>query len=417
MTRSLERLTALQVRRIESPGLHADGGGLYLQIKGEGGRSWVFRYRLGKRIKCMGLGPVHSVGLSDARQLALEARRQRAAGLDPLEERRKIQAAQVLETGKALTFDDAVDAYIEANQAAWRNDKHRQQWKNSLNAYASPKMGKLAVQEVETRHVRSVIEPIWATKTETASRVRGRIESVLDWATVLKHRTGDNPARWTGHLDQLLPAKGKVKKIRHHAALPYAELPKFMARLRKVGGVAARALEFTILTCARSGEVFGADWSEIDLVKKVWIVPAERMKAGREHRIPLSPPTIAILEEMRERWLAVEARRWKGKHSPDAVVEPSGPVFVGQKAGKGLSNMAMLKVIKKLGHAGLTTHGFRSTFSDWVAETTNYPPEMVEMALAHIIASKVEAAYRRGDQFAKRHALMADWAAACARAD
>ena len=412
MARSLERLTALQVRRIDSPGLHADGGGLYLQLKGEAGRSWVFRYRNGKQIKCMGLGPVHSVSLSAARELARKARELRAAGLDPLEERRKVEVAEVLEAAKSLTFDEAVDAYIEANQVAWRNDKHRQQWKNSLTAYASPKIGKLPIHEVETRHVRSVLEPIWATKTETASRVRGRIESVLDWATVLKHRTGDNPARWTGHLDQILPAKGKVKTVRHHAALPYAELPKFMARLRKVGGVAARALEFAILTCARSGEVFGADWGEVDLAKKVWVVPAERMKAKREHRIPLSQPAIAILEEMRERWQAVEARRWRGKRSADAPVEPSGPVFFGQKAGKGLSNMAMLKVIKKLGHAGLTTHGFRSTFSDWASETTNYPTEMVEMALAHVIASKVEAAYRRGDMFAKRHAMMADWAQA-----
>ncbi|PLR20989.1 integrase [Caulobacter zeae] len=416
MTRVLERLSPLQVRRLTKPGFYADGGGLNLQVMGEGGRSWIFRYEVDGKERRMGLGPVNCVSLAEARLAAEEARKLRRAGLDPLEERRKVEVAEAIETGSKLTFDEAVDAYIKANKAAWRNEKHQQQWKNSLTAYASPKMGKLLVGEIDTDHVRSAIEPIWATKTETASRVRGRIESVLDWATVLKYRMGDNPARWTGHLDQVLPAKGKVKKVRHHAALPYAELPKFMARLRKLGGVAARALEFTILTCARSGEVFGLDWSEIDLAKKVWIVPAERMKAEREHRIPLSPPAIAILEQMRDLWLAIEARRWKGKRSTSAVVEPHGPVFFGQKAGKGLSNMAMLKVIKKLGHAGLTTHGFRSTFSDWAAETTNYPPEMIEMALAHTIASKVEAAYRRGDLFAKRHALMADWAKAAAQA-
>ena len=416
MARSLERLTALQVRRIDSPGLHADGGGLYLQLKGEAGRSWVFRYRNGKQIKCMGLGPVHSVSLSAARELAGKARELRAAGLDPLEERRKAEAVQVQEDAATVTFDAAVDAYIEDNKAAWGNDKHRQQWKNTLTTYASPKMGKLPVGQIETSHVKSVLSPIWQTKTETASRVRGRIESVLDWATVLGHRVGENPARWKGHLEKTLPAKAKVVKVQHHAALPFAELPKFMARLAKVGGVAARALEFAILTVGRTGEVLGAVWSEIDLVKKVWIIPGERMKAGREHRVPLNPPAIAVLEDMRARWQAVYARRWKGKTRAPASVEPTGPIFFGQKADKGLSNMAMLKVIRDLGCAGLTTHGFRSTFSDWASETTNYPAEMVEMALAHTVTSKVEAAYRRGDMFAKRHALMADWGQACALA-
>lgn len=412
MARVLERLSALQIKRLTEPGFYADGGGLNLQIMGEGGRSWIFRYQVDGRERRMGLGAANAISLAEAREAAREARRQRALGLDPLEERRKAEAVEKLELAQTVTFDDAVDAYIEANQAAWTNDKHRQQWKNTLTTYASPKMGKLPVGAVETSHVISVLQPIWQTKTETASRVRGRIENVLDWATVQGHRAGDNPARWTGHLDNVLPAKAKVKKVRHHAALPFAELPQFMQRLAKVTGVAARALEFTILTVGRTSEVLGAVWSEINLAKKVWIIPAERMKAGKEHRVPLSPPAIAILKAMYARWLEVDARRWRGKGAPEQTAEPTGPVFFGLRAGKPLSNMSLLKVLKGLKRSDLTTHGFRSTFSDWAAETTNYPNEMIEMALAHKIASKVEAAYRRGDMFAKRHALMDDWARA-----
>ena len=416
MARLLERLNALQVRRLDAPGLHADGGGLYLQIMGDGGRSWIFRYRVPGRQRQMGLGPAHTVSLAQARAAARDARQLRIQGLDPIEERRKAEADQKLEQGRGVTFDDAVDAYIEANKAAWRNEKHVKQWKSTLTTYATPRIGKLPVGEVETRHVLAVLEPIWQSKTETASRVRGRIENVLDWATVYGHRAGDNPARWKGHLDKILPAKAKVAKVQHHAALPYPELPDFMKRLAKVQGVAARALEFAILTVARTSEILQADWSEFDLVKKVWIVPAERMKADREHRIPLSAPAIAILEGMRARWLEVDARRWRGRGAPEQPAEPTGPVFFGLRAGKGLSNMSLLKVLKSLKRGDLTTHGFRSTFSDWAAETTNYPSEMIEMALAHKVANKVEAAYRRGDQFAKRHALMADWARAAAPA-
>jgi len=415
MARLLERLNPLQVRRL-GEGLHPDGGGLHLQVTGEAGRSWIFRYWADGRERQMGLGPTHTVSLSEARIAAREARRQRSAGLDPIEERRKADAAQKLERAKSVTFDDAVDAFIEANKAAWGNDKHVKQWKSTLTTYASPRLGHLPVGEVETRHVLAVLEPIWQAKTETASRVRGRIENVLDWATAYGHRAGDNPARWKGHLDKILPAKSKVAKVQHHAALPFAQLPHFMKALARVEGVAARALAFTILTVARTSEVLGADWSEFDLVKKVWTIPAERMKAGREHRIPLSAPAIVILEAMRARWIEVEAHRWRGKAAPAEARVPTGPVFFGLRAGKGLSNMSLLKVLKGLKRGDLTTHGFRSTFSDWAAETTSYPSEMVEMALAHKIASKVEAAYRRGDQFAKRHALMADWAKAAAPA-
>ncbi|KQZ22115.1 integrase [Caulobacter sp. Root1472] len=417
VARLLERLNALQVRRLDAPGLHADGGGLYLQIMGDGGRSWIFRYRVPGRQRQMGLGPAHTVSLAQARAAARDARQLRIQGLDPIEERRKAEADQKLEQGSGVTFEDAVDAYIEANKAAWRNEKHVKQWKSTLTTYATPRIGKLPVGEVETRHVLAVLEPIWQSKTETASRVRGRIENVLDWATVYGHRAGDNPARWKGHLDKILPAKAKVAKVQHHAALPYPELPDFMKRLAKVQGVAARALEFAILTAARTSEVVGAVWSEIDLVKKVWTIPAERMKAERDHRVPLSAPAIAILEAMHVRWLEVDARRWRGRGAPEQPAEPTGPVFFGLRAGKGLSNMSLLKVLKGLKRSDLTTHGFRSTFSDWAHETTNYPGEMIEMALAHKVANKVEAAYRRGDMFAKRHALMNDWASAGALAD
>lgn len=415
MARLLERLKPLQVRRL-GEGLHPDGGGLYLQVTGEAGRSWIFRYWVGGRERQMGLGATHTVSLGEARDAAREARRLRSSGLDPIEVRRKAEAEQQLERSRSVTFDDAVDAYIEANKAAWGNDKHVKQWKSTLTTYATPRIGKLPVGEVETRHVLAVLEPIWQAKTETASRVRGRIENVLDWATVYGHRAGDNPARWKGHLDKILPAKAKVQKVQHHAALPFPELPQFMKRLAKVEGVAARALEFAILTVARTSEVLGAVWSEIDLVKKVWIIPAERMKADREHRIPLSAPAIAILQAMHARWLEVDARRWRGRGAPQQPAEPTGPVFFGLRAGKALSNMSLLKVLKSLKRGDLTTHGFRSTFSDWAAETTNYPSEMIEMALAHKVANKVEAAYRRGDMFAKRHALMNDWASAGALA-
>jgi integrase len=274
-------------------------------------------------------------------------------------------------------------------------------------------MGRLGVAQVETTHVLAALEPIWAGKAETASRLRGRIENVLDWATAHGYRTGDNPARWRGHLDKILPAKAKVRAVKHHAALPFADLPDFMKRLAGVGGVAARALEFTILTVARTGEALGADWSEFDLDRKIWTVPAGRMKGQKEHRVPLTAPAIAILDAMWARWVEVEARRWRGKTPGPAPVRPTGPVFVGMLAGKGLSNMSLLKVLKGLKRDDLTTHGFRSTFRDWAAETTDYSGELVEMALAHVIANKVEAAYRRGDLFEKRRALMGDWAKAC----
>ncbi len=414
MAHLLERLNALQVKRLSRPGYHPDGGGLYLQVAQGGARSWVFCYTLKGRSREMGLGPLDIVGLAQARVLAGEARRLKHQGVDPIEHRKAERALEVLEQARSLTFMEAVDAYIEANKAAWRNEKHIKQWKSSLTAYAQPHMGALPVAEVGTDQILKALQPIWGPRAVTAGRVRGRIANVLDWATARGYRRGDNPARWAGHLDKILPARTKVADVKHHAALPYAGLPAFMRKLAGLSGVSARALEFTILTAGRTSEVLGLQWDEIDLEAKVWTVPAGRMKGRKEHRVPLSDAAIAILEGMADRWRQVEARRWRPVEAGPAPTEPIGPVFFGARAGKGLSNMSLLKALKALKRPDLTTHGFRSTFRDWAAETTDHPGELVEMALAHVIANKVEAAYRRGDLFAKRRRLMDDWARACA---
>lgn len=298
-------------------------------------------------------------------------------------------------------------AYIDTNKAAWRNDKHVQQWRNTLETYAAPRFGDKVLAEIDTTYVLAAVQPIWLTKPETASRLRGRIETVLNWGAAQGMREGENPARWKGHLEMILPAKSKVRKVKHHAALDFEELPLFMANLKAQSGVGVQALQFAILTAARSGEVLGADWSEIDLDGKVWTVPASRMKAGRAHRVPLTDTAIQILEQQRQTWFDFEARRFK-----KTVMTGGGAIFCGQLAGKSLSNMAMLAVLRRMGRGGLTSRGFRSTFREWAAEKTNYPGELVEMALAHTIANKVEAAYRRGDLFDKRRGLMDDWARA-----
>ena len=370
--------------------MYADGGGLYLQVSRSGSKSWIFRYAMEGREREMGLGPLHTVSLSEARELALEARKLKLRGVDPIDARNAERASKKLEDAKAVTFSQAAEAYIKANKVAWKNPKHAAQWEATLATYAKPVFGDFAVARVDTTLVLKAIEPIWTTKPETASRLRGRIETVLDWATVRGFRQGENPARWRGHLDKLLPSKAKVRTVEHHAALPYAELPAFMAELADQKGVAARALEFAVLTAARTGEVIGATWAEIDLDAQIWTIPRERMKAGREHRVPLNPRSVAVLKEM-------EALR------------TSEFVFPGGRAKRPLSNMALLNALKRMGRTTLTTHGFRSTFRDWAAENTDYAGEVVEMALAHTIGNKVEAAYRRGDLFEKRKGLMGDW--------
>jgi integrase len=387
-------LTTKRVARLKKPGRYADGHGLYLQVMSPTNRSWLLRYdRNGRGERWMGLGPLHTIDLKEARERARKARQQLLDGIDPLDARKEQRAAQALAAARALTFEQASRQYFDQHERKWRNDKHRAQFLSTLQTYAFPRIGRLSVADIDTGLVLKVLEPIWPDKTETANRVRGRIEAVLDWATVRGYRTGDNPARWRGHLDNVLPARGQLQKVNHHAALPFNNLSEFMAALAEREGIAARALEFTILTAARTGEVIGATWDEIDLKEKVWTVPAGRIKGGREHRVPLSAPALEILKALPR--------------------EENNPfVFIGPRA-CGLSNMAMASVLSRMGRDE-TVHGFRSTFRDWAAERTAYPNHVVEMALAHVVGDKVEAAYRRGDLFAKRARLMADWAKFCA---
>ncbi|WP_298281950.1 phage integrase central domain-containing protein [Acidocella sp.] len=394
MARQEKRLSALAVTKAAKPGMYADGLGLYLRIGPSGAKSWVFRYRVGNGRRDMGLGPLHIVSLADARAKAAECRKQRLDRADPLQVREAAILAAKLEEAKAKTFQDCADAYITAHAPGWRNAKHADQWRNTLLSYAYPVFGAFPIQTVDTALVMKVLEPIWATKTETASRLRGRIECILDWATVREYRRGENPARWRGHLENLLPKRQKVQKVEHHTALPYAEMSSFMTLLRAQEGIAARAFEFLILTATRTSETIGATWDEIDLDAKIWTIPASRIKAGREHRVPLSPAAILVLEGM----------KFEGSDHH---------VFPGGRPGACLSNMAMLKLLERMGKSHLTVHGFRSTFRDWVSERTNFPREVAEMALAHAISDKVEAAYRRGDLFEKRQKLMETWAAYC----
>ena len=394
--RAINKLSVAKVNAITKPGLHADGLNLYLQVGPTGTKSWLFRYMKDGKAKSMGLGPVHTVPLAMAREKATEARRRLLESIDPLEERNALRSARAAAAAKMITFKECAEKYVAAHRAGWKNIKHSAQWDSTLKAYVYPSFGHLAVNAVDVALVLKAIEPIWSEKPETASRVRGRIESILDWATARGYRHGDNPARWRGHLDKLLPARSKVAKVQHHPALPYAEMGAFMADLRKMEGVSPKALEFAILTATRTGETVGARWSEIDLAARMWTIPGERMKAGREHRVPLSARAIEILSGLPRE-------------------DGSDFVFIGDRKGKSLSNMAMLMTLRRMGRDDLTTHGFRSTFRDWAAEQTAYPNELVEMALAHTISDKTEAAYRRGDMVEKRRRLMQDWTDHCAR--
>lgn len=391
MARKAPELGPLAVSRLKGAGLYAVGGvsGLYLQILPSGGRSWVLRAMIGGRRRDMGLGGFPDVTLAGAREAARRAREKIDDGIDPIEDRKARKSALRAETAKVITFEDAAKAYIAAHEDGWRNTKHRQQWENTLATYAFPKLGKLSVRDIEGVHVMSVLEPIWKDRTETATRLRGRIERVLGWATARGHRDGLNPARWRDHLDQQLAAPGKIAKTIHHAALPADSMGAFFNGLRQAEGRGARALEFVILTAARSGEVRGAKWSEIDLAEKVWTVPGDRMKAGKEHRVPLSPPALDLLAKLPR-------------------IAGTDLVFPAPRGGP-LSDMTLTAVLRRM-KVPATAHGFRSTFRDWAAERTNYPRDVAEMALAHTIGDKVEAAYRRGDLFTKRSRMMADWA-------
>jgi integrase len=404
MAKTVGKLTALKVARELAPGFHADGAGLYLQVTTSGAKSWVYRFSFRKQKRYMGLGSLSAV--ADARTKAAECRALLQDGIDPIEERNAHRAQAALNAAKAITFKEAAGQYINAHRAGWKNAKHASQWENTLAAYVYPIIGALSVQAIDTPLVCKVLEPIWTKKTETANRVRGRVEKILDWAKARGLRQGDNPARWRGNLEFQFAPRSKVRPVKHHSALPYSELPAFMARLREQEGMGARALEFAILTAVRTGEVIGATRDEIDAAAKVWTIPRGRMKAKKEHRVPLSPRAFAIVRD-------VTAFTVAHADADNAGDKAGAFIFPGGKKGRGLSNMAMTAVLRRMGHGDITVHGFRSTFRDWAAERTNFPNEVVEMALAHAVGDKVEAAYRRGDLFEKRRKLMDAWAAFC----
>ncbi|EIU5573144.1 TPA: tyrosine-type recombinase/integrase [Pseudomonas aeruginosa] len=392
------KLNPRQVENLATPGTYEDGEGLRLVVKPNAKKYWVLRFQLDGKRREMGLGSFPDVGLKEVRLEASAKRRMLMDGIDPLAardaEREAQRATQQAEAAKAVTFKTVAADYIAAHRAGWKNAKHAQQWENTLKTYVYSIVRDLPVEAMTTEHVLNVLSPIWKTKPETAARVRNRIELVLDAAKARGLRQGENPARWRGHLDKLLPPRAKVKAVEHHPALPWAELPAFMAEIAAHDDLTYKAMRMTILTACRTGEVLGANWDEFDLKAAVWTIPAARMKAAREHRVPLSDAVLALLETL-----------------PRVVGSPY--LFPSVRKGKHLSNMAMLMALRRMERTDITVHGFRSTFRDWAAEATHYPREVCEQALAHVRQDKTEAAYFRGDLFEKRRALMADWATYC----
>jgi integrase len=379
-------LTAKTVAALRMAGKYGDGDGLWLLVSGPEQRSWAFRFTYASKVREMGLGSAKHISLAEARALADAARRQVRDGINPIADRRAKTQPE-----RGTSFAEAAQSYIAAHQAGWRNEKHRQQWSNTLATYAYPVIGDLACNEISIDHVLRILEPIWSEKPETATRVRGRIEIVLAYATVRKWREGPNPAIWRGHLQLTLPSRAKVARVKHYAALDWREAPDFMAKLREQDGFGAFALQFAILTAARSGEVRGATWGEIDFGQAIWSISPNRMKSFRQHRVPLSQPALDLLNKL-------------------PVFRHGAPIFPGLRDHQPLSDMTLTAVLRRMGRSDLTAHGFRSTFRDWAAEATSYPNHVVEQALAHAIGNAVEAAYRRGDLFTKRVALMDDWA-------
>lgn len=403
-------LSTLEIKHAKA-GMHADGKGLYLSVSKSGSKSWIFRYQVAGRRREMGLGSLSELSVAKARAEAETLRELTASGIDPLEQRKQAaieRARQAAEESQraaqeANTFAVVAADYIKAHSPGWRSDKHAGQWTRTLELYAYPVIGELPIQDVTTEHLLRILHPIWSMKTETASRVRSRIELVIGYAKARGWFRGENPAIWRGHLDALLPSKSKVKPVKHHAALDWRNMAGFMAQLSGAPGIGARALAFAILTAARSGEVRLARWREFDLDQKIWTVPAERMKARKEHRVPLSDDAVAILQAL--------------PRIQEAAKPGDDLVFPGATSGRPLSDMSLLTVIRRLDRGEnaphITVHGFRSSFRDWASEATFHHPDVVELALAHTITNKVEAAYRRGDMFAKRRVLMHDWAAWC----
>ena len=388
MAKGINRLKAGHLKK-KGPAKLCDGGGLWLFVNSDNARSWVFRYRLNGKDKEIGLGSLHDTNMTEARKLAKEYRAMKKKGIDPAHHKKAKQQTDA----NVWTFDRCAEAYIESHSRAWKNEKHIQQWKNTIEQYCSPVFGDMPVDQIDTGLVMQVIEPLWQTRTETASRVRGRIENILSWATVRGYREGMNPAIWRGHLATLLPQRNKVQKPKHFAAMPYQEVGAFMAELKPKISISAKALQFTILTAARTSEVIGASWDEFDLDAGIWTIPEERMKADREHRVPLSKQALTLL---------------------DSLPSKDGWLFPSIRYGQHIGNMAMLLFLKRdMKHPDLTVHGFRSSFRDWCAEQTNYPRELAESALAHVLTDKTEAAYQRGDLLEKRRKLMQAWADYC----
>jgi integrase len=387
----IDLLSATKVKSLKKPGDYLDGRGLYLQVRNQSSKSWILKYSMQKRAREMGLGSAFDFDLADARDMRDRYRKLVKLGVDPIEHRKTETAERTAEKAKAVTFKDAATRYIAANRSGWKNIKHASQWEATLKAYAYPTIGALPVQAIDTALLMKVLEPIWSTKPETASRVRGRIESVIAAAKARGEFKGENPATWKGHLDKLLPKTSKVRSVENHAALPYADLPAFVIELHKREGIAASALEFLILTAARTGEVLGATWDELDLRKSVWTIPDERMKNGREHQVPLSAPAVAVLERMSK------------------ITNGGNYVFFGQSSGRSLSNMALLVLLRRMERHDITSHGFRSTFRDWAADR-GYQDAVAEAALAHTVPDAVVAAYRRTTFFELRKQMMDDWA-------
>jgi integrase len=412
MARLIDKLKPLEVSKIKIPGYHGDGGGLWLQVSSSGSKSWIFRFTLNRKQREMGLGAVHTVSLAEARLKAREHRLMLQGGKDPLENREELKRADALARAKMMTFDQCANEYIATHRSGWKNIKHAGQWESTLTTYASPIFGAFPVAEIDTSLVMKVLSPIWTLKTETATRVRGRIESVLGWATTSCFREGENPARWKGHLENLLASPNKIKNVQHQPSLSWQEIGAFMIALRQQESIAAQAVEFCILTAARTGEVRGATWDEIDIEGGLWVIPDHRMKGGVKHHVPLSTGAKSLLSKIPK----------VGKH-----------VFTGANYGKGLSDMSLLEVCRRLDEANIksggkgwkdptlnrtiTTHGFRATFRTWGGEfvANSFPNEVLEHALAHKLPDKVEAAYTRGTMFEKRIMLMQAWSDYCDR--
>jgi len=390
MAKLARELTALEISRLDTLGHHAVGGvaGLYLYVNDAGARSWVLRMMVGLKRRHIGLGGYPTVTLAQAKQVARQLRDEVSKGNDPIEQRKENASRLRAQQASAITFEKAAEGYLDTHGDSWKNAKHRAQWTNTLSTYAYPYIGKILVRDIDVEHVLTILTPIWKIKNETASRVRGRIESVLDWASARNYRSRENPARWKGLLDKLLPAPSRVKVVEHYKAMPIDDAPRFVSRLRRQEGMAALALEFAILCAARSGEVRGARWSEIDMQARLWTIPKERMKAGKEHRVPLNAQAMEILEVIPK-------------------TDPAGLIFLAPKGGT-LSDMTLTGLMRRM-KVDAVPHGFRSTFRDWVSERTSHPRELAEQALAHVLENKVEAAYRRGDVLEKRRIMMTEW--------